>query len=387
MLKIGCNHILLDALLLAVCSGCFSRGDTTTSDGAAGVILPVKNAITPNGSIYNLNSISSNTPSDTFYSLQTALFNALRAPKAWNRSTDCSDIKIGVVDSGVYSAHEDLSANLLSGGKNFTVTPSTTDISDQNGHGTHVSGIIAAVGNNNKGVSGVCWNAQVMMAKVTDAQGSAYLSDVVDGMDYLLDQGASVINASLGSYVAATTESENASFEDVFSGVTAKAESNGALIVAASGNNGSNTDINRTYPASLISSSIISVAANNEGHASDGLFASSNYGGGTVHLSAPGVTIYSTLPATGSAPNGAYGDKSGTSMAAPMVTGTLALMWHCIGKTQINSAQLKSLLLNNVESHSGAAGTPGSYLLTGGHLDVGAAIEASRDFIGGAACN
>ena len=379
-------------LLLVLCVGCFSRGSDTKASGFS-VILPVKAAWNPNGVDYLFSSSSSSTnPNDPSYDLAVA--SDVRANKAWNRNTDCSSVKIGIVDSGIDKDHDDLTSNLAnpsSPGQNFSGVSASYPVKDENSHGTHVAGIIAARGNNGIGVAGICWTASMVVAKVTDAKGSAALSDVVDGLNYLLDQNAKVINASLGSYVPATTESENAEFEDIFSGITSKAASKGALIVAAAGNNGRNTDVDRTYPASLSSNYVISVASNYEGFSDEELLNTSNYGGGTVHLSAPGYSIHSTLPEydyTAYSFNGNpytgtknYGNKSGTSMAAPMVAGTLALMWSHIGLNDIDALSLKGLLLNNVESYSGTDGVPGNILITGGFLDVGLALEAAEDFI------
>ena len=404
MLKVRIQIVVGQGLLALVCVGCFGSSDGRSAAELQG-FLPEKSTITPNGVDYDLSGVTSTIPDDSSYnSHQSSVMYAVRAHKAWERQTDCSSTRIGIVDSGIDATHPDFfhpdtSSNLrdVSGsgtpkyGKDFVSSSSTAHPIDENSHGTHVAGIIGAAGDNAQGISGICWKADMLIAKVTDEKGSAFLSDVVDGMDYVLTTGARVVNASLGSYVPSTTESEHASFEDVFSSVTSKAESQGAIIVAAAGNSGADTDVNRTYPASLESSSILSVAANLEGVGSQLLFSSSNYGGGTVHLSAPGYGIYSTIPtvdyyydeqASNPASPKNYGSKTGTSMAAPMVSGTLALMWSNIKdrSQSITGSNLVSLLLNNVETHPGALGVPGNGLITGGFLDVGAAVEAAKEY-------
>jgi len=381
----------ISTLALTLClSGCF--GKKKTASAAASGPLPLKSPLTPLLSTFVYDEDLTLEPNDPAYDgvvpvgiagSQYDVFQSLNAPSAWQRQTACDEVIVGVVDSGVDTEHPDLIGNLHdigSGtpvyGRNFI--NGTSDVSDQNGHGTHVTGLIAAVGDNSTGVTGVCWSARVLVAKVTSSDGSAFLSDVVDGLEWLLDQDARVLNVSMGSYVPGTTLAEHEQFEDAFAGVISKATSQDAILVAAAGNSGTNANVNRTYPANLSSSRVLAVASNLEGLGShESLISSSNYGGRTVHISAPGYDLMSTGHVDG---DSVYVSKTGTSMAAPMVAGTLALMWDHIGIGGITGRALIDLFLNYSEPHTtGTLGQPGKYLLTGAKLDMGNALEAAAN--------
>jgi len=376
---------LLGVLFLGGCWGAKSTGDA-----ASGGNLPKKSPIYPSGGIFSTGDLAAPVaPNDPLGSSQEAVFNALRATYAWGNNTDCTrdGFKIAVVDTGSDFNHEDLDANLNDGlgfNKNFvsgvagqSAANDDHDYDGKYGHGSHVAGIIGAVGNNNKGVTGVCWSADIVTAKALDKKGSATTSDVIAAMDWALNRtGVKVLNASFGISLEATSASENDYYEDLFSDVMATAESKGIIVVAAAGNSGNDVDVDRVYPAALSSSNIVAVAANVEGNdGQEGIFISSNYGGHTIHLSAPGFEILSTLP------DNQYGLKTGTSMASPMVAGSIALAWTHIGTNNISASQMMSLLFNNVEKHLGTKSRkPGYYLLTGGKLDLGALLEAANIF-------
>ncbi|MEO5668867.1 MAG: S8 family serine peptidase [Bdellovibrionota bacterium] len=376
-------------------NGCLSA---KRADAAASGSLPLKAVRTPLASTFSLNGAQTLEPNDPAYSgmgsispssasgYQFDVFAALNGPSAWYHQTDCTELRIGVVDSGVDTSHPDLVGNLDNlgtvgapvYGRNFL--NSTSNIMDDNGHGTHVVGLMAAVGNNAQGSTGVCWTAHVIVAKVTDSSGSAFLSDVVDGLEWVIDQDARVVNISMGTYVAGTSSSENQQFEDSFAGVIAKAEAKDTIIVAAAGNSGADADTNRTYPANLRSERIVAVASNAEGFgAYESLLASSNYGGHMVHLSAPGYDLLSTGRVSGAS---TYVFKTGTSMASPMVAGTLALMWNKVGVSNIDGGRLVNLLLDYSEPQStGTLGQPGKYLMTGAKLDMGRALDAATNYV------
>jgi thermitase len=385
--------VLLSGLALSACLG---KKESAASSGP----LPLKTPSTPLLSTFLFDEddvLEANDPLG-YMSSQYEVFEALRASSAWFKQTDCRAIRIGIVDSGVDTAHPDLDGNLEGVGRNFIT--GTSDVSDGQGHGTHVAGLIAAEGNNGVGTTGVCWQAKLIVAKVTDDAGSAFLSDVVDGLEWVLDNDARVVNISMGTYVPGTTLSEHNQFEDAFAGVTAKAEQKDALIVAAAGNAGANSDKHRTYPANLVSSRVIAVANNLEGQFTqpagdplEALYLGSNYGGYTVHVSAPGFALLSTVrncvgsrdPKTKTCLSGSftstYDSKSGTSMAAPLVAGTLALMWNHIGVGGISGSALGQLFLNYLEPHTtGSLGEPGKFLLTGAKLDMGNALEAAAQY-------
>jgi subtilisin family serine protease len=247
------------------------------------------------------------------------------------------DVVVAVIDTGVDYHHEDLRANMwvnpdekVNGkdddangiiddihGVNFI--ENTGDPMDLDGHGTHCAGIIGAVGNNGRGISGVNWKTQLMALKFMGRRkgdptmgATGRTSDAVKCFFYAIDQGVDVINCSFGSPVH-SHELELA---------IRRAQEKDIIVVAAAGNDGRNIDVTPTYPASFAAFSfqyrnVISVAALNE----KGQMASySNYGPHAVQLAAPGHGILSTLPGNG------YGVRNGTSMAAPHVTGAIALI-------------------------------------------------------------
>jgi subtilisin family serine protease len=228
------------------------------------------------------------------------------AQKAWTSSTG-SAVEVAIIDTGIDQDHPDLAGN-IQGGKNFvkkrgTINPNAWD--DDNGHGTHVAGIVAAV-DNEIGVVGVAPGAYLYGVKVLDRRGSGYVSDVIAGIDWaVFTKGVDVINMSLG------TTSDIQSFHDAVD--TAYAA--GIVVVAAAGNSGdTNSDNDVNYPARY--SSVIAVAATDS--ADQRAYWSSD--GPEVELAAPGVYVRSTYK------GGGYSTLSGTSMAAPHIAGVAALV-------------------------------------------------------------
>ncbi|HLD39522.1 MAG TPA: S8 family peptidase [Candidatus Nanoarchaeia archaeon] len=210
-------------------------------------------------------------------------------------------VKVCVVDTGIDKTHPDLQAN-IAGGRNFVAKGLTLDSTkwvDDNGHGTHVAGTIAAV-NNNIGVVGVAPQASLLAAKVLNRQGSGYFSDIMAGIDWCTQSGAKVISMSLGS------SSDVQAFHDTVDAAYA----NGVLVVAAAGNDYGGPV---SYPAAY--DSVIAVSATD----SNNNLASFSNVGPQVELAAPGVSVLSTWM------GGGYNTISGTSMATPHVSGTAAL--------------------------------------------------------------
>ncbi len=182
---------------------------------------------------------------------------------------------------------------------------------DQNGHGTFTAGEIGAVGNNGIGIAGTDWNVQLMPVQFLDSSGNGTDTAAAEAIDYAVDHGAKVVNASWGS----------SGTDPTIAAAIAYADQHGVIIVAAAGNDGTDDDNSGTWfsPASYSVNypNLITVAATD----SNGDLASfSNYGVASVQLAAPGVNIESTEL------NGTDGTDSGTSMAAPLVTGTIALV-------------------------------------------------------------
>jgi len=253
------------------------------------------------------------TPGDPLYPSQWAPA-AIHAPQAWDRTTGSTTVKVAVLDTGVVLNHPDLAANLIPG---WNFVTNTSDPSDDYGHGTHVAGIIGAVGGNGIGVSGVNWHVSMMPLKICDVHGSCDLDAEVSALQYAVAHGAKIANASFGGAYGGYQPEEDA---------IAAAGQAGLLYVAAAGNEGSNNDSTPFYPASYSLDNIISVAATTS---SGGLASFSDYGLSTVDIGAPGESVLSTMSTSGGPytdPSG-YGLLSGTSMAAPQVTGAAALLW------------------------------------------------------------
>jgi subtilisin family serine protease len=234
------------------------------------------------------------------------------APEAWDVLTSASNVVVAVLDTGVRYTHEDLAANMWvnpnGGGHGTNALAGTSDPSDDSGHGTSIAGILGAVGNNGKGVTGVSWQVQIMACKCFDNFGVGNVSSVVACLDYARVNGARIINASWGF-------TNSLALSNAFSSV----RNAGIIVVAAAGNVSANIDDNPTYPASYDFDNVVSVAYTTR---NDSLGANSNYGARSVDLAAPGEQIYSTFGATDSF----YFSNTGSSFAAPYVTGAFSLV-------------------------------------------------------------
>lgn len=205
-------------------------------------------------------------------------------------------IKVGILDTGIDGSHPDLAGRVF-GGKNLI--NSTKSYKDDNGHGTHVAGTVAAV-DNTIGVIGVGPEIQLYALKALNVNGSGYLSDIIEGLQWAVANDLDVVNMSLG------TNNDSPVFK---SAIRTAAEA-GLIMVAAAGNDGNDVD----YPAAY--DGVMAVAAVD----SDLDIAYFSSPGIQVDVSAPGVNVLSSVL------NGKYAYYSGTSMAAPHVTGTVALI-------------------------------------------------------------
>jgi hypothetical protein len=306
-------------------------------------------------------------PNDPLYSQQWGL-QSIETPEAWNWSSGGSSITVAVLDTGITLNHPDLAANIWTNpdpGQNgytndfhgWNFVSNNNDPSDEIGHGTHVSGIVGAVGNNNLGVAGVNWSVSLMPLKICNGEGCD-LSEEIAALEYAVDHGAKVVNASFGGPYGGYKPEEEA--------ITAAGEA-GLLYVASAGNESTNNDAYPSYPASYDLENIISVAATTS---SETLAFFSNYGSTSVSLGAPGQEIMSTLPTSGTySSSTGYGELSGTSMAAPQVAGAAALLWSLHPSWTVQ--QIRTRLLTTRRPMTALFGKVSSC----GELDLGAATN------------
>jgi subtilisin family serine protease len=280
----------------------------------------------------------------------------LDAPEAWDVFRTASNVVVAIVDSGVRPTHEDLVENLwhnpLDGTSGFNALTGQHDPLDDNGHGTHLAGIIAAVGDNGRGIAGVAWRAQLMVCKFLDAAGNGYNSDAVACIEFARSNGAHILNLSWGG-----TE-----FSAAVSNALWAARADGLLVVAAAGNNAANTDLIPYYPASLGLDNIVVVGASTR---TDERWSFSNYGVTNVDLFAPGAAIYSTARSS----DAGYESRNGSSMATACVAGALALMRQQWSESP--PGELIACLLTTVDQRPAFAGR----CVTGGRLNLRKALD------------
>lgn len=269
------------------------------------------------------------------------------------------EVVIAVIDSGVDFGHPEL-RDVLIDGYDFASNDGRPE--DNAGHGTRVTGVLGAAGNNGSGIAGVAWNVNIaimpvkFMDKDSDGKTTGSLSDAIDAVYFAVDHGARVINASWGFY------DYSRSLQDAFS----YARSRGVLVVASAGNKGQNNDSKDHYPSNYPLDNIIAVAA----LSTDGTLASfSNFGTKNVHIAAPGVGIVTTTV------NGGYVSwASGTSYAAPFVTGVAAMVLS--QAPQIDHATLREIILLSA-SQAPSAGS--SAVASGGCVNAYQALMIQED--------
>lgn len=243
--------------------------------------------------------VSSNfTPNDHLYQKYQWNLPLIETVQGWQLNRGANDIIVAVVDTGVDTKHPDLQGQLLPG---YNVISGSDDPQDDVGHGTHVTGVIAALVNNNLGVAGMTWYNKVLPVKVLDQTGAGSTYSVAQGIIWATDHGAKVMNLSLGNYA------DSGFLHDAIQ----YAYDKDVAIIAASGND--NTE-QPGYPAAY--PEVFAVAASDSKNEKAPF---SNYGD-YIDVTAPGVSIASTYP------NDQYAALSGTSMASPHVTALAALI-------------------------------------------------------------
>jgi subtilisin family serine protease len=336
--------------------------------------------IEPNYRIY----LDATYPDDPRFSDLWAMYNRgeagggradadIDATDAWDIETG-DDVIVGVCDSGVDYNHEDLAANIyvnpneipgngvdddgngyIDDVHGWDFGDDDNDPMDENGHGSHVAGTIAAVGNNGVGVAGVNWRAKILPLKIVNSQGSGFVGEAVLAIAYAVARGARVTNHSWG------TSDPSAALENA---ITA-AQNAGVLTVTSAGNSGVEVnDINQHYPAGLPQDGIVTVANTTR---DDRLAGSSNWSPVNVDLAAPGTGIVSTTPGNH------YESFTGTSMSAPHVTGAIALIWA--RAPYLSWVEVKQLLIDTVDPLPDLEGKT----VSGGRLNLYRALASLDD--------
>ncbi len=247
--------------------------------------------------------IMSTTPNDTYYPNLWGLKNTgqtisnpsynnnnpgtlgmdMDMELAWDFVTDCSSIIVAVIDSGVNYNHVDLAGNMWNGAVNhgYDFVGGDDNPMDLNGHGTHVAGTIGAVGNNSIGTTGICWDVSIMAVRVFNAAGTGTTADIIAGAYYAVDNGAKILNMSLGG----------SNFDQALYDAIGYAKNNNVIVVAAAGNNSTDNDtVLHVYPSDFDHDNIISVTALDQSYE---LADFSNYGNISVDVGAPGANITS----------------------------------------------------------------------------------------------
>ncbi len=280
------------------------------------------------------NGLSGSTISPSFLSSSQWAINKIELDKAWDISTGSSDVLVGVIDSGIRGTHEDLSSNINTSLSTVVSNVYTTTLEDVHGHGTHVAGIIGANGANVEGIAGVCWNVSLVDLRAGYIYGdsSIILNTELQSLIGYAGDAAHGIGLLNFSYYNAPYDSNVANAIQSYPGLFVCIAGNGSKYINAT----TSTD----YPASYHFDNMIVVGNSDE---NDNKYSTSNFGTTVVDIFAPGTAIKSTYYSH----NSSYCDMTGTSMAAPYVTGTAALL-KSINPT-LTPSQIKAAILNNAD--------------------------------------
>ncbi|MDQ4123915.1 MAG: S8 family serine peptidase [Acidobacteriota bacterium] len=319
-------------------------------------------------------------PNDAQFS-QLYGMTKIKAPAAWETTTGSPNVVVAIIDTGIRYTHEDLAANMWRNTGEIAANGVDDDANgfvddvygwdffyndsdpiDENGHGTHVAGTVGAVGNNTIGVAGVNWNVRLMAIKIYNNTGfgstSAMLVNAYNYVRMMKTRGVN-IRVTSNSYGGCD---EACGYDQATKDAIDRLGESDVLNVFAAGNDNRNIETMPFYPASYNSPQILSVAASDQ---NDNRGSFSNFGVTSVDVAAPGVGILSTFHSN----NSAYTSLTGTSMAAPHVSGAAALL--AAANPSLSAASLKASLMNSVDVLSQWNGV----VKTGGRLNVARAIQ------------
>lgn len=295
-------------------------------------------------------------------------------PSAWEVVSVFSTVRVGVIDSGIDASHPDLASKVNTTLSKCFTSAYSTGIGDAVGHGTHVAGIIGAGINNRDsnnqyiGIAGTSPNVELISLRVDDGNGNPDSAAVISAISYASLHNIPILNCSIGMKL---------NYEEIAS-LKLSIELFDGLMICAAGNNGTNNNIYRNYPSDVNSlTNIISVGASNK---DDAMCDFSNYGSTSVDIFAPGEDILSTVSSsicssscnTGGHYASGYHHWSGTSMAAPYVTGVAALMLSV--NPNLQSHQIKDIILRSVDVIDGFE----DLCMSGGRLNAYKAVNTAR---------
>ena len=329
------------------------------------------------------------TPDDTYFDDLWGM-EYIKAPSAWDITTGSNNVYVAIIDSGVDDRNPDLTANVATEYGANTIYSNSDSARDDMGHGTHVAGTIGAVGNNDKGVAGVCWNVKIISVKALDDEGIGSFSNVIDAMDYvtgLIKQGVKIkaVNLSLETYIPVEPTHDNLVRMPLWRAFKELDELNKAVIVVAAGNHSTaigqpTTRTERSggstifspgeyvYPPSFTGlDNMISVSALD----TDGELA--EFSNTRATMAAPGVKILSTYLQnswlrTILSDGTSLTEMQGTSMAAPHVTGAAALI--ASANENLTAWQIKQVLIRGYGDE-----------LEGGKATLKLNVRASLDYL------
>jgi len=299
--------------------------------------------------LYLTNESASNIPNDALYADYQWNLPSIETEEGWNVSKGSDGVIIAVLDTGVQLNHPDLSGKLIPG---TNIVDPAADPEDDVGHGTHVAGIIGATVNNNEGVAGVSWYNKIMPVKVLDSSGAGSTYSVAQGIIWAVDNGAKVINMSLGNYAQAEFLHDAIKY----------AYDRDVVLIAASGND--NTD-RPGFPAAYPEVFAVAATTNNKEKASF-----SNYGD-YIDVAAPGDSIASTYI------GGQYAALSGTSMASPHAA-ALAGLIRSVNPDLTNEEVMEIMRKSAIDL--GASGKDNYFGY--GEIDVNQALQAASGYGG-----